>query len=407
MKEKYMITFDENNFNSISDFILWSIINKEIIVEDDFEIEGNVDKEKIYSLISFLKYYLKVRKLCDKKLSYYNGTLRKYGTNECLKEAIDEFVRMNDSGKFLRGTLAALGYNSKCDDDGYLDLSLALEVFQTSILIHDDIIDKASVRRGKDTIPVSYIKKNEDVENKFFDDKRKDYANGMSLCLGDLGFYLAEEVIVNSYKDSDKLSSILSYYHDMAIKTCLGEMIDIELPFKEEFYGSGDNLEEKILEIYKLKTAWYSVIGPYCLGMTLAGFDKKDIECMEDVLLNVGMAFQIKDDILGIYGDDKYIGKSTNSDIEEYKQTVLYAYVMNSSYKEELVKNYGKKDLSIDDVSKVKEIFDKSGAYEYSNNLMNQLFESSLDKIRDISFIKDEFKDILIGFIVYLENRTK
>ncbi|MBR2833704.1 MAG: polyprenyl synthetase family protein [Bacilli bacterium] len=409
MKKNYAIRFNDDNFASINDFIVWALKNKDIILECDFDVKSeidNIDSKNIERIISFLKYYIKVKKSCDNRICEYNNTLHLLSNNDVAKEAIDEFVRMNEGGKFLRATLVALGYHSIGDyNDNYLDLALALEIFQTSILIHDDIIDKALVRRGKDTIPVSYINKNNEINEPNFLEKRSDYANGMAICLGDLGFYLAEEAIINGYRDEKTLPFVLSYYHNVAIKTCLGEMIDIELPFKEEFYGNDDNLEAKVLEIYKLKTAWYSVIGPFCLGMALAGSDNEFVKTMEDILLNVGMAFQIKDDLLGIYGDDKYIGKSTNLDIEEYKQTVLYSYVMNTGYKDELLKYYGKGNLGELEINNVKKIFEISGAKKYATDLMKKLFDSSLKRLENVSFLKN--KDILIGFIIYLENRMK
>ncbi len=411
MNNNYDVIFNKDNFTSINDFISWAFSNKEIVLNYNFTIKSEINEikeETVNSFISFLKYYIKVIKSCNNKNETYNTTLRQLSNNKELKEALNEFIRINEGGKYLRATLVALGYHSVSNyDDKYLDLSLALEIFQTSILIHDDIIDKAKTRRGKDTIPVSYINKNKKVNKMGFDEKREDYAKGMALCLGDLGFYLAEEIIINAYKKDKILSEILSYYHNIAIKTCLGEMIDIELPFKEEFYQNTNNLEEKIMEIYKLKTAWYSVIGPFCLGMILGNAKDKDIKEMENILLNIGLAFQIKDDILGVYGDDKYIGKSTNSDIEEYKQTILYSYAINTNYKDELLKYYGKTNLTNEEITKVKEIFEKSKAKSYAENLMNKLFKSSLNKLNTVNFIKKEFKEILIGFIIYLENRMR
>ncbi|MBR3362627.1 MAG: polyprenyl synthetase family protein [Bacilli bacterium] len=411
MNNNYDVIFNKDNFTNINEFISWAFSNKDIILNNNFKIKSEINdikEENVNNFISFLKYYTKVKKSCDNKNETYNITLRKLSNNKELKEALDEFVRMNEGGKFLRATLVALGYHSVSNyDDKYLDLALALEIFQTSILIHDDIIDKAKTRRGKDTIPESYIKKNKTINSANFNEKRDDYAKGMALCLGDLGFYLAEEIMIKAYKKEEILSNILSYYHNVAIKTCLGEMIDIELPFKEEFYQNTNNLEEKIMEIYKLKTAWYSVIGPFCLGMILGKAKEEDIKEMEKLLLNIGIAFQIKDDILGVYGNDKYIGKSTNSDIEEYKQTILYSYTINTNYKDELLKYYGKSNLTEEEIAKVKEIFEKSKAKNYAENLMNKLFESSLNKLNNINFIKKEFKEILIGFIIYLENRMR
>ena len=127
------------------------------------------------------------------------------------------------------------------------------------------------------------------------------------------------------------------------------------------------------------------------------------------MLFNLGIAFQIKDDILGIFGDESEIGKSASSDISEFKQTLLYSYVANNNPKllKELDKYYGKENLTNDDINAVKDIFYKSGAKEYSISMMESMFEKSRDKLSKIDFIDEKYKNILNGFITYLDLRTK
>ena len=392
------------------EFLKWFLADKNLydkkigFILDD---EGKVKKIEI--LYEFLKYYLSVKNKYNLKMEDYNDLFVKGYDNRFLEEALEQFVSSNKGGKFLRACLIALGYQSfGKNDDKYLPLGIALEIFQTSILIHDDIIDKADKRRGLDTIPIKYqkiysdnIKKGNDFEN-----KRKDIGNSMALCLGDLGFYLALQIIVKNYRNNENLDRVLEYYNDVAIKTCEGEMVDVILPFYEEFYGDMDDLERNVMEIYKLKTAWYSVVGPYCLGAILGGLEEEKVNKLEDVLLGLGIAFQIKDDLLGIYGDEKHIGKSVTSDVSEFKQTILYAYVINTEYKDELLKYYGK-DISINDMDKVKEIFDKSGAREYANKVMDKLFKDSFQGILDLDFLDLDKKKILLGFAEFLKVRSK
>ena len=392
------------------EFLKWFLADKNLydkkigFILDD---EGKVKKIEI--LYEFLKYYLSVKNKYNLKMEDYNDLFVKGYDNRFLEEALEQFVSSNKGGKFLRACLIALGYQSfGNNDDKYLPLGIALEIFQTSILIHDDIIDKADKRRGLDTIPIKYqkiysdnIKKGNDFEN-----KRKDIGNSMALCLGDLGFYLALQIIVKNYRNNENLDRVLEYYNDVAIKTCEGEMVDVILPFYEEFYGDMDDLERNVMEIYKLKTAWYSVVGPYCLGAILGGLEEEKVNKLEDVLLGLGIAFQIKDDLLGIYGDEKHIGKSVTSDVSEFKQTILYAYVINTEYKDELLKYYGK-EISIDDMDKVKEIFDKSGAREYANKVMDKLFKDSFQGILDLDFLDLDKKKILLGFAEFLKVRSK
>lgn len=393
-----------------AEFLNWFLGDKNLHDKKiGFILDDNGTVKKMEVLYDFLKYYLSVKDKLNLKMEDYNSLFVKGYSNRFLEEALQQFVSSNKGGKFLRACLIALGYQSfGNDDDNYLALGCALELFQTSILIHDDIIDKADKRRGLDTIPVKYQKIYGDSikEGNDFEGKRKDIGNSMALCLGDLGFYLALQIIVQNYRNNENLDRVLEYYNSVAIKTCEGEMVDVILPFYEEFYGEEDDLESHVMEIYKLKTAWYSVVGPYCMGAILGGLDDKKVHKLEDALINLGVAFQIKDDLLGIYGDEKHIGKSVTSDVSEYKQTILYAYAINTKYRDELLKYYGK-DISVKEMDKVKEIFDKSGAREYANKTMDKLFKDSFKDILDLDFLSTDKKKLLLGFAEFLKVRSK
>lgn len=394
---------------SCEEFLKWFMSDKSLFDKKiGFILDNDGTVKKIEILYEFLKYYLSVKNKFDLKMNDYNDLFVKGYSNKFLEEALNQFVSSNKGGKFLRASLIAMGYNSFKKDDNYLPLGLALEIFQTSILIHDDIIDKADKRRGLDTIPIKYQKLYSDKVkgNDDFDIKRKDLGNSMALCLGDLGFYLALQVIVKNYRNNKNLDRVLEYYNDVAIKTCEGEMVDVILPFYEEYFGCEDDIESHVMEIYRLKTAWYSVVGPYCLGAILGGASEEEVHKLEDALLGLGIAFQIKDDLLGIYGDETHIGKSITSDVSEFKQTILYAYTVNTSYKDELLKYYGK-NIDVSLMDKVRDIFDKSGAREYANKTMDKLFKQSFQSILDLDFLDIENKKILLGFAEYLRVRSK
>ena len=178
------------------------------------------------------------------------------------------------------------------------------------------------------------------------------------------------------------------------------------LPFVGKYDSKYNVIEKDIMEIYRLKTAWYTITGPLALGMTLGGASDKAITSLEKLAEPLGIAFQIKDDILGIYSSAKKMGKN-NSDIEEYKQTILYSYTINTEYKDELLKYYGKNTLTEKDVEKVREIFTKSGAYDYAIKKQEELFNESKELIRINRSMKKDYKNILQGFITYLELRDK
>ena len=383
----YVISDDE--FKSSKDFLSWFLENMPLNKELEFKCSDNIK-----NLYLFLIYYFSSKKDIQKGVEKYNKSL-KCEDNVFIEEGIDEFIISNTGGKYLRAVLAGLGYNVFGGKDNYyIPLAIALEIFQTSILIHDDIIDKSEMRRGEDTIPLRYRKKYKNIG---------DVSNSLALCLGDLGFYLANNVLVNNYSNFSNLSVLLKYYNDMAIKTCKGEIIDVILPFYEKNIGGFDNLEDTVNLIYELKTAWYSVVSPFTLGCILGGASLDDVKSIERALINIGTAYQIKDDLLGIYGDEKVVGKSS-SDISEFKQTILYSYTIHTNYKDELLKYYGSDDL--ESVNKVKEIFDKSGAKKYAIKTMEKLFDESSSKISLLD-IDLEHKNILLGFCEFLKVRGK
>lgn len=400
------------NVENEEEFIEWYFKNKNVLTQAKIKFETKLEHitlDSINSLYQFLKFYQKTKKECDNYMLKYNEKLLKVKEHPEISKALNELVRMNDGGKFLRASLIALGYKTAGKKDNkYLSLAIALEIFQTSILIHDDIIDNDVIRRGKPTIPEAY--KNYYSKplktNKEFKEKLNNIGNSMAICIGDLGFYIANGIIIDAYKNEENLGKILEYYNEMVIKTCKGEMLDVILPFTEYYFSHDKNLNKKIMEIYKLKTAWYTVIGPFCLGLILSGTSKEQIKRLEKILLSAGTAFQIKDDLLGIYGNQKLTGKPNTSDAEEFKQTILYSYVMKTKYKDELLKYYGKKNLTEKEIKKIINIFDDSGAKAYSKKIMNDLFQESLNAIEKED-INKKYKDILKGFIIYLRHRSK
>ena len=278
----------------------------------------------------FKDYYKETKEKLEQKIKEFNKDIIKDDAG-LINNNLKQFSILNSDGKLVRGVLVNLGYYLLKDDKDYsLDLSLAYEVFQTAILVHDDIIDNDNTRGGKDTVLPFNVKHN----------------------------------LVNN-KD----------------------------------------IENNILEIYRLKTSHYTIIGPISVGLLLAGGEEEKIKDIEEFGTKVGIAFQIQDDILGIYSNET--GKVKGTDIKEFKQTVLYSHIINTEYKDELMKYYGKNDISEENIVKVQELFKKSGSYEYAVNKMNSLYDDSLETLNNIKWIKEDKKELLRGFVEYLRNRNK
>ena len=360
------------------------------------------DQIKEYAnLLEFFIYYKSKLKEFEVELKKINKTFIEKD-NPIVIDAINKFINMNGDGKFLRGCLIDLGYKLNKNDDYAKTLSLAYETFETSILIHDDIIDNAHLRRNKETIHETY--KN---EFKKYNVENDNTNNSLALCIGDLGFFYTTELITKKYKNDKNLAKLLSYYNNIVIKTIKGEIIDVALPFIEKNDKKHTLHEEDIMEIYKLKTSWYTIVGPFVLGMILGNSKVKDMETFEKVLEPLGIAFQIKDDILGIYSSKEILGKSVYSDIEEFKQTILYSYIKikRNDLLDELLKYYGR-SINEEESKKVQQLFEESGALEYATNKMNEMFNEAYSNIKSMD-IKEYIKNILLGLILFLRLREK
>ena len=350
-------------------------------------------------LEKFKTFYAKTYKEINKYLKDFNESLVKDKTGY-LKENLELLSNLNSDGKLIRGFLIALGYKMLKEDIDYsYYLSLAYELFQTSILVHDDVIDNDNLRRGKDTIHYTNYKKYKSIN----DQDAKKTSESIAMCIGDYGFFKVNEIIINNYKNSPHFTKLFKYYNDIVLKTVEGEIIDVILSFEGKYNVLQKDLEENIMLIYKLKTAFYTIIGPLCLGLILGGAEDEKLKDIQNFGEKVGIAFQIQDDILGIYSD---MGKVIGSDIKEFKQTILYSYtIKNEKYKKELLKYYGKENIGEKEINETRRIFKESGAYDYANNLMNNMYNEGINIMKKIEWIKEEDKNIIYGFLEYLKQR--
>ena len=355
------------------------------------------------SITKFKTFYEEEKVNLIKVINSFNNQLIEED-NPILLENFKYFKDLNSEGKLIRGVLVDLGYSFLKDNKDYSrNLALAYEVFQTAILVHDDIIDKDDKRRGKETIHYRNYNKYKEFGE---EGEVTHLSNSIALCMGDYGLFQANKIITDNYQKDPNLGIVLSYFNNTVLKTIKGEILDVVLPFQSKKISlDNDLLESSIMNIYRLKTAYYTIVGPLVTGMLLGNSDSKKIEDITKIGEKLGIAFQIQDDILGIYGDN--IGKVIASDIKEYKQTILFSYTVKTEYKEELLDNYGLNNLNEETIQIVRDIFKKSGALKYAEDTMNKLYDESINEINSLNWLDKDKKDILIGLVEYLKSRKK
>jgi len=328
----------------------------------------------------------------EKELKKIEKELRKESTNDFGE--IDKLKkRFSESwlgGKMLRGTLVKLGYELGYGKQikAIWKPAAAFEILHTALLVHDDIIDQSTTRRGKLAMHVH---------------PNNHYGISQAICLGDLGISLAGKLIAESDFPSKNKSQALAYFFEIVNQTILGEMMDVASSQRFE------RTEKQILEIHTMKTANYTLIGPLTLGAILAGAKAELLNKITLFAKPLGIAFQIQDDVMGVFGDEKVVGKSTTSDIEENKSTLLISYALehaNSQQKQLLNSYYGKKSVTKKELEIVKEIFRETGALRYSENKIKNLLKKPKMILPQMK-IKEKEKNLLLDFIEMLVAREK
>jgi len=301
------------------------------------------------------------------------------------------FTQSFFGGKMIRGTLVKLSYEltEKQTAKAIIKPAAAFEILHTSLMIHDDIIDQSPLRRGKRALHIS--------------NDNNHYGISQALCLGDIGITQSIKLLSESDFPIERRNLALNFFLQMVTDTMLGEMLDIE---SAQAY---QRTEKHILDIYKTKTANYTIVGPLSLGAILGGASDELLKTIKLFGEYLGIAFQIQDDILGIFGDENTIGKSITSDIEENKSTLLLTYSLKQATKEQqaiLKAYYGKSGITKEQHEQIKQVFHDSGALDYCKNMIIKLTSQAKELIPQLSQ-NDSKQELLTQFIDLLVKREK
>lgn len=303
-------------------------------------------------------------------------------------------------GKRLRPALMYYGYLAVKgkEKDKIIRTAVSIELIHIFLLIHDDIIDKDNKRHGIDTIHFRYKKLGEKL---FPKEDSEHFGNSMGIIVGDMVSALGNQIIFNSEFSPELIMKALSKLQSVVSMTVIGEAQDVYIGYR------GRASEREILEMYKNKTAKYTIESPLHLGAILGGADDRILENLSRLSIPIGIAFQIQDDILGVFGSEKKIGKSVGSDIQEGKQTILVSKAMeNSNYGQKRALNnlLGKSNLTIQDIEKFREIIQKTGSLDYAQNTAQEFISQGKREIKRAK-INKEAKDFLLGIADYMMER--
>lgn len=272
-------------------------------------------------------------------------------------------------GKRVRPALALMSYNLYKDDvQKAMPAALAVEVFHNFTLLHDDLMDKADIRRGKPTVHIKWY-------------------DNLAILSGDA-------MLIESYKELSKvdpkyLSECLTIFSKTATEICCGQQLDME------FEDRDDVTLDEYIEMIRLKTA--VLLGAALKkGAILADASKEDVENLYNFGIDIGLAFQLMDDLLDVYGDSASFGKRIGGDILCNKKTYLLISAMSDAKEKENLLEWINKD-TFDEEEKIKAvtaIYNRIGVKEKTEAVVQQYYDKAIAALKKVQVNEDLKKQL-------------
>lgn len=269
-------------------------------------------------------------------------------------------------GKRLRGALAMLSYHmfGGTNRQVALDLALAVELIQAYLLIVDDIMDRSLSRRGRPTVHRLYL----DLLPKTGGTQQdhEHLSNMLALNVGLIAQHAASRILADVPEEASRVVKAHSLFHANIAVTGFGQIDDL---FNDM---TSQASEEAIRHTYQLKSSYYTFINPLQTGAALAGASDADQAACHAFGLHAGLAFQLQDDIIGMFGDEKATGKSPLDDLREGKLTLLMEYALKHAQEDEvrqLRDALGNTTLSVEQHQAVQAIVRDTGSLQYVQDM--------------------------------------
>ena len=304
-------------------------------------------------------------------------------------------------GKRLRPAFAYWGYRAAGgqDCDEVVTACASLEFLQACALIHDDVMDASDTRRGKPAIHKQFETRH--TANSW-NGSAKLFGDGAAILVGDLALSWADEMLLTSGLTSEQLSRAKATYDVMRTELMCGQYLDL----LEQ--ARGDITHERAETVIRFKSAKYTIERPLHLGAAVAGTALKLNQVLSEYGLALGEAFQLRDDLLGVFGDSSVTGKPAGDDLREGKQTMLIAFAnlnADAADKKFLVDNLGDSSLTTETISKLQSVLVNCGAQDFVENRITDYFEKSLSAL-DTLTDNPEAKTALTELAILATNRS-
>jgi geranylgeranyl pyrophosphate synthase len=270
-------------------------------------------------------------------------------------------------GKRLRPYLVASGYQlltGRQPDETIVRVSVLPELVHAFLLIHDDIMDESEMRRGYLTVHRRYEREGA-IEGGGRSDRWRHFGESMGILAGDLMYTLVWQTLNRLALEDRMKIQLMSVLNQAVMQAIAGQEMDIRLESQPKPTVS------EVLTMHQLKTANYSFVMPLKIGAFLAEADNEAVAALVEYATHCGVAFQIQDDILGLFGEEEKTGKSAFSDLKQDKRTILIAKAFELADPEQVIvleETLGALTVSRKMVDNLRQVVRETGALHYCEN---------------------------------------
>ncbi|HET6503322.1 MAG TPA: polyprenyl synthetase family protein [Amycolatopsis sp.] len=292
-------------------------------------------------------------------------------------DALTDFVL--GGGKRLRPTFAWWAWRGTGGKPGHaqgvLRAVASLELVQACALIHDDLIDSSDSRRGKPTVHIAFARRHRDREWLGSPDT---FGLAAAVLIGDLALAWADDMFNTTALPPAMLAAARPAWRAMRTEVLAGQFLDVRTQAR------GDASPAAALRVSRLKTAAYTVQRPLHLGAALAGASEDQIATLHEFGADLGVAFQLRDDLLGVFGDPSVTGKPAGDDLREGKRTLLVALGLAQAAPRQagiIANAIGNAALSETDVTEVRAALTDAGAVAAVEQRIEELTGSALKSL--------------------------
>ena len=303
-------------------------------------------------------------------------TVRWQAVDADLAEPLSALHRLvTAGGKRLRPAFchwAFVGAGGDPDDPLVVDAGAALELLHTFALLHDDVMDGSAVRRGVPTVHAAF------AERHGLDDWRGEarrFGEGVAILVGDLAFVYADRLIADAPRDA------LDVFNELRLEVNIGQYLDLLGTAR-----GGVDIEQA-RRISRYKSGKYTIERPLHLGAALAGRLDELAKPLSAFGEPLGEAFQLRDDLLGAFGDTAVTGKPVGEDLREGKPTALYTWAVEratGAAADLLASRFGTADLEAAEVTELQAVLEETGARREVEDTIERLVAEALGALEQL-----------------------